>query len=172
MTTQTETMQNSFWWGLLPLLAGVFVVLAAANVIPTDDENYNAPRWVAAAAGMAFVCAGVVVCLADGRFAVFQQRWWYGALGMAAGAGLFICFALPFNWVAFGPGEREFSGGISIPFVSIEFGRANELLGRAFFGLAALLLDAGLLLGLGSAAWEWLREQWRLLGEDVDALLE
>jgi hypothetical protein len=49
-----------------------------------------------------------------------------------------------FNWVAFGPGEREFSVSISIPIIAIDFDRANQIVGRIVFGILALIMDVGL----------------------------
>jgi hypothetical protein len=46
------------------------------------------------------------------------------------------CFALTFDWVAFGPGERTFTGSImGIGFMS------GELFGRIAFGFFAIVLD-------------------------------
>lgn len=51
-----------------------------------------------------------------------------------------------FNWVSFGPGTREFSGGISIPFLTINFDQANEIIGRIIFGIPTLFMDLVLVL--------------------------
>jgi hypothetical protein len=45
-----------------------------------------------------------------------------------------------FDWVAFGPGERRFSGSASVPGISLS-GSTSELAGRVFFGLFAVLFD-------------------------------
>ncbi len=49
-------------------------------------------------------------------------------------------FAVVANWVAFGPGERQFSGGIDIPLglFSVE---TSETTGRIVFGIGAVLLE-------------------------------
>ena len=59
-----------------------------------------------------------------------------------------LILAMLFNWVDFGPGEREFSISISIPFLAIGFDRANEFLGRIVFAISALFMDFILLLVL------------------------
>ena len=46
---------------------------------------------------------------------------------------LITCFALTFDWVAFGPGERQFTGSIGLV--------PNEWVGRTLFGAFAILLD-------------------------------
>ena len=57
------------------------------------------------------------------------------------GLGVVGALAAVFNWVAFGPGPRAFSGGISIPFVSVS-GPQSEWSGRVAFGAGAVLIDA------------------------------
>ena len=45
-------------------------------------------------------------------------------------------FALTFDWVAFGPGERHFTGSAGgIGFIP------GEMMGRILFGLVAVVLD-------------------------------
>ena len=48
--------------------------------------------------------------------------------------------AAVFNWIAFGPGERRFGGGIALPFVAVS-GPSSEWTGRAAFGIGAVLVD-------------------------------
>ena len=48
--------------------------------------------------------------------------------------------AVVFDWVAFGPGERRFSGSLGMPGMAVS-GAAGELTGRLFFGLFAVLFD-------------------------------
>ena len=50
--------------------------------------------------------------------------------------GLFASIA---SWIAFGPGEREFSGGASAGPVSVG-GSGGETVGRVMFGFGAVLL--------------------------------
>jgi hypothetical protein len=50
-------------------------------------------------------------------------------------------FGAAVPWISFGPGEREFSSTINIPFLS--FSRSSsELSGRICFAPGAILLDA------------------------------
>jgi hypothetical protein len=48
---------------------------------------------------------------------------------------IIACLGAIGSWVAFGPGEREFSGGI--PFVSPA---VNSVIGRSAFGVGAVLI--------------------------------
>ena len=49
---------------------------------------------------------------------------------------LITCFALAFDWVAFAPGERTFSGS----FLGVGF-TPGAVFGRALFGVFAVILD-------------------------------
>jgi hypothetical protein len=42
----------------------------------------------------------------------------------------------------FWAGEREFGISISIPFLTVDFDRGNEIIGRILFAIPALLMDA------------------------------
>lgn len=45
-------------FGLLMVVAGTAIFLAAANIIPQPDEKFHAPRWMVALFGLAFFLAG------------------------------------------------------------------------------------------------------------------
>jgi Protein of unknown function (DUF3592) len=89
-------------------------------------DPFSADRLIAVPAGLMFVFAGLLIGL-------LQDSRWRDPLVTL----LIICFALTFNWVAFGPGEREFDGSM------LGFGFIpSEWIGRAVFGAFAILLDA------------------------------
>jgi len=46
-------------FGLMFLASGIWIVLMAADVIPTGARHFGGPRWIVAAAGMLFVGAGL-----------------------------------------------------------------------------------------------------------------
>lgn len=52
-----------------------------------------------------------------------------------------MTLALPFNWIAFGVGERQFSGSLSLGAVLMNNISPGESEGRVVFGIFALLLD-------------------------------
>ncbi len=114
----------------IAIAAGGFIVALALDVIHAPPESFHAPRWVVAAAGSVFLLAGILLLAGDGdsgfrRFTV---------------AVLLTIFALPFDWVAFGPGPREFSGSAGVGGVGVA-GRVGELSGRIVFGIGAVILD-------------------------------
>jgi hypothetical protein len=109
--------------GVLVSGMGVRWVAGAANALASEN-------LVLIPAGLMFVFGGALVALPPGR----------PRLRSLLGALLISAFALTFDWIAFGPGERRFSGGISFG-IGIGF-NPGELFGRAAFGLVALLFDA------------------------------
>ena len=154
-------MKGAVWIGLvllLPSAAGMFAILNA------EAESFDlAPRWIAFSSILLFFNTGIVVGLMDTGFNEYRETWWLSHLHGMAGLSIPLLFVMILNWVAFGPGEREFSGGISIPFLSFNFERANQIIGRIFFGIPALFMDVVLLLVLCQQIAE-------LFGKKVDFL--
>jgi hypothetical protein len=116
-------------------------VLALAFWAP--GEKFNAPRWVIAAIGGAFVFFGgwtaIVYALGyDPRRS--EETLPPPLVQLAFFAPGLTLFALPFHWVAFGPGPRAFSGSISLPFIAGSQ-RSGEMSGRIMFGIGAVLID-------------------------------
>jgi hypothetical protein len=83
-------------------------------------------------AGLAFVFAGAMVLLPE-RLA---------KLRLPLGALMITCLAAMFSWVAFGPGERHFTGSFGAGGAAVSW-TGGEVAGRAFFGLFALLSTIG-----------------------------
>jgi hypothetical protein len=121
--------------GLATMAIGLFTILISADVIPVPDSTFEAPRWLVGGAGLSFLLAGAAVVLArpGGPPGTLAANPYFGGA-----AGLVLVGIL--NWIAFGPGPRRFSGGISIRFVSWS-SRPSEWTGRAAFGVAAFLAD-------------------------------
>ena len=109
-------------WGVLTIAIGLIVILVSADVILVDESSFNAPRWVVGVASLIFVLLGVMVVLVPPRRVGASQgekttakpalrmvtHFWLPAV-------VITLFAVVANWVAFGPGERQFSGEIDIP---------------------------------------------------------
>jgi len=98
-----------------------FTIHAAIHADPFTADNL-----MAVPAGLMFVFAGILIGLPP------EYNKWRNLLATL----LVTCIALTFDWVAFGPGERKFSGSI----VGIGF-ILGEFLGRAVFGVGAVVLD-------------------------------
>lgn len=131
--------KGAIWLGLVFLLAGGAVMVQSLRV---DMADTNAPRWVGFAFGLVFFNAGLTASLMDSIFNIYRESKFFSYLHALALLSIFLIFPLLFNWVAFGPGEREFNMSISIPFLSYDSGGGSEIIGRIAFGIPALLMDA------------------------------
>ena len=96
------------FFGAIFMIAGVFIILFSLNVIPSADENFNAPRWVVALTGLFFVIAGTLPMLQGLKALMVEESPWLKILNNLILLTFLLIFAIPFNWVAFGSG----SGGI------------------------------------------------------------
>jgi hypothetical protein len=147
--------QGNLWFGLLFAAVGALIMLLALDVIHSPEENFHAPRWVVLVAGLSFFGAGVFVALIDPRFEVMKEEWWFKWIVKAAQAAMPISLLVVLNWVAFGTGEREFSGGISLPFISFSTENSSAIMGRCVFGSFAVLADLVLIFIVIKAAIKW-----------------
>lgn len=119
------------WFGAIFVVVGGLVAALGAGWIPVDPASVHAPGWVIMLVGLVFALGGVMC---------YTQP-----LGRDVNDGLALLllasFAMVGSWVAFGPGEREFSGGGSVGGVGMS-GRVGSGLGRVVFGFGALLIWA------------------------------
>jgi hypothetical protein len=112
-------------FGFMFAAMGLMVIGLAVNGAVHADP-FTADKLMGVPAGLMFVFAGVLIG------SPHEYTRWRALLATL----VVTCFALTFDWVAFGPGERKFSGSIvGIGFVP------SELMGRVSFGFFAVLLD-------------------------------
>ena len=141
MSDSLKSFLGMVLFGSVFLLVGTFIVLISFDIIPVAEDSFNAPRLVVAAAGMVFVLGGMLVMVNALRHVSGVDspvyRWLYSALIFA----FIVIFAIPFNWAAFGPGERAFSSSVSVG-AATSSGSSSEFSGRLVFGIAAILVDA------------------------------
>jgi hypothetical protein len=135
------------------LLAGTFVCLVALEWIEVDPASIHAPRWVLGVCGGMFALTGlaifyyaVVNALGRGPGSetdenAFPVVGWL--LGLVISGGL----AVVASWVAFGPGERTFTGSVGVGGIGAG-GPASESAGRWVFGIGAVMTGAFTLWGL------------------------
>jgi len=102
---------------------GVYAAIHAWHPLTSED-------FLALPAGLIFVFGGVVLALPPDKTKLQKL---FGTL-------LVTAFAMTLDWIAFGPGTRQFSGGLSISFINMGF-NPGEMFGRTLFGLCALGLD-------------------------------
>jgi hypothetical protein len=138
---RTLSPRASILLGVLVAAAGIGIV--AASVL-APAEKFQAPRWVIACVGGAFVFFGgwTAAIYALG----FDPKRPDETLPpqpvqLAVLIPGILLFAAPFHWVAFGAGLRQFSSSLSVPFLTIR-GASGAWTGRAIFGLFSILIDA------------------------------
>lgn len=139
MSSQLKSFLSNVVFGGIFVGVGALIFLVAMDVINVPPEDIHAPRWVLAVIGIVFSLAGAMVMIQGlktmmGDHPIF--KWIYNGMVVI----FMILFALPFHWVAFAPGEIEFSTSTSIPFVSISTS-GSDLSGRLAFGCGAVLID-------------------------------
>jgi len=154
MTTREQlSPRGRLVMGLVFVLAGLPIMALATGLIAPRPGSMHAPPWVVFLAGFSFSLAGLLILLPEtmGKF-----RGFLGAVFMIGFASIFV-------WIAFGPGERRFSGGFSIGplFTSSP---SSEMEGRIAFGIAAVLLSAFALWG----TYAWLRSLFRRGPDDAN----
>lgn len=116
--------------GVISAAIGFAVIGVALSAAIHTTDTFTSDRIMAVPAGLIFVLGGALVALPPGG------RRWRSMLS----ALLVTCFAVTFDWIAFGPGDRRFGGGISLGLVGAGLPVA-EFYGRAAFGVVAIVLD-------------------------------
>jgi hypothetical protein len=139
------------------LLVGIFtigiggsILLVSLDIIRAPDSSFHAPRWIAGLAGGVFVLAGLSVLFRElsdlftwseslsGYLRTIQKM--LVILIVASMAGIA-------NWVAFGPGERSFSGSAGGGSLKVFF-NGGDVMGRIVFGIGAILIDLTIVIAL------------------------
>lgn len=116
---------------------GLFMFAFVFGWIKAQPSRAPTPDYVIAAAAMMFTLGGVMILLIENeRLAGLRNlvSWLF-----------VVCLAIPFNWVAFGEGERQFSSSSTFLGIS-SAGNPGETEGRIVFGLFAVLMDLMVLL--------------------------
>ena len=129
--------------GVLTVIMGGVLFLAAGDVIPLPDKTFGAPRWLVALFGLGFFFGGwyaVSLALPTPRM---RQ-----VLGGATGLAFLTGGALLFTWLALtGGGSRR--SPVSVRPGSLVLGPdVAGFIVRAFFWLFALPIDT-----IAVAAW-------------------
>jgi len=109
--------------GVLPIALGTYSAWHATHPLTSAD-------FIFAPIALIFVIGGVLVALPPRDDATHRLL----------ATLLLTFFAATFDWVAFGPGERHFSGGIGFGIGGFGF-NPGETSGRAVFGIGAVLID-------------------------------
>jgi hypothetical protein len=132
--------------GCIAGLAGLYFILLGAGMLPVPGglRNLHGPLWIVLGAGLVFLLGGgAVVLQALGRANVQGELpadapFWLRATQYLMGVAILTSFAAIGSWIAFGQGERAFSG--SFGFFS---GDVSAAIGRTAFGIGALITWLG-----------------------------
>lgn len=128
-------------------VAGLAIALVSVDVIQVDPASIHAPRWVLGVAGAMFGVSGLGIVYygvlnGPGRggaenpgetIEAFPNVAWLMGLVIAGGLTAIA------SWIAFGPGERAFSGSIGIGGMGVDGSNQSETVGRWVFGIGAVL---------------------------------
>ena len=126
----TSSKRPPAWLAWVVMAAGAFIVAGAIDWIPLRLSP-GVPRWVGAAAGFVFILGGVAIALPPHATRAVN----------IVGALMVTALTTVGGWVAFAPGERQFSSSISAGAVAMS-GGGNEWVGRIAFGIGAILCGA------------------------------
>ncbi len=130
--------KGALWLGLVILIPCAVLLNKA---LTADAADLDGPKWVGVAFMLMFVNAGLTVLFLDICFNPLRENTWFAYFHLSVLLSIPLIFVVLLNWIAFWPGEREFSGGVAVPFFAVSFGGADALLGRILFGIPALILD-------------------------------
>ena len=111
--------------GSLFALPGL-AMMASALYGLAQNAPFTADVLMGMTIALMFVFAGIYIA-SPPRYAKWRSL---------LGALVVTCLALTFDWVAFGPGERHFTGSIGgVGFIP------GEMMGRVMFGIFAVIID-------------------------------
>jgi len=137
------TPKNRYFIGAVAMAAGAYFFVVGADLlpIPGGPANLHGPLWLVLCVGLAFCLAGVAIVIqifghaSDRGDLPASAPFWIRLLQYLIGVAIFACFGLIGTWVAFGPGERHFSGTIPLADPA-----TNTAIGRIVFGIGAAIV--------------------------------
>lgn len=139
MTARQLSPRRQVAVGLLVMAVGLGYASLAASHLGKAPDTLVMDAVAGSLAGLAFALAGAILVVPERRPGI---RSLIGAL-------MVTCVAMLFDWVAFGPGERRFRGGVSF----VHIGAASplsDMSGQALFAIGAVLFNL-------LALWAWVR---------------
>jgi len=144
MAAKRPTRLGQVTVGLLLIAAGLGVGAVAASQFGKPAGKLPVNAVAAFIAALCLVFAGATVAAPERR-AGFKA--WTGALMVTS-------IALLFDWVAFGPGERRFTGTSPSANAAVGPHQLKEMSVRLLVAIGAVLFNL-------MALWAWMRALWR-----------
>lgn len=136
--------KSNYFYAALAAGIGLFCIGAGTRILPLpgDPKDLNEPLWLIICIGLAFFCAGVAIFIqtighanaATGDLPPDTPRW-LRALQYVTGLMIAVCLAAVSTWVAFGPGERHFTGTFTVADPA-----TNAVVGRTIFGVGTVIM--------------------------------
>lgn len=143
--TKPKITVNSKVLGIFAVILGLLALLAGAAAISFAVKSSAAAEsgnsGLAFTTGFFFILAGIAML----AFPLSRKIAAYGAFAAM------LVFVVAFNWVAFVPGERNFTRQTSVGSGGGAYSKSSEVSeaeGRTAFGIAAVTLDAFLISGI------------------------
>ena len=130
--------------GLAMTALGLGIVALGVGYLMQDPRKLRSGEVAALPMGVVFAAGGAMLALPE---RLVRTRALVGTL-------LITAFALTFDWIAFGPGERQFNGGFSSGPIAVHLS-PGETPGRVVFGIAAVMMDV-----LAMVVWFRLLRRW------------
>jgi hypothetical protein len=137
------SIRSNYYMAALAAATGAYFMVLGAGLLPIPGglRNLHGPQWLVACIGLAFFLASIAIVVqtlghADdtGTLPANAPRW-MSVVQYSISFAIFACFGAIGSWVAFGPGEREFSGSF------LFFDRVtNAAIGRTAFGIGAVII--------------------------------
>ncbi|HXZ21987.1 MAG TPA: hypothetical protein VEH78_04405 [Pseudolabrys sp.] len=138
------TSRGNYWCAALAAVTGIYFLTLGSGLlhIPGGRASLHGPQWLLLCVGLAFFLAGVAITVqtlghanpATGALPAAAPRWMC-AVQYLIGFAISACLGTIASWIAFGPGERHFSGTF------LFFDPAtNAIIGRAAFGFGAVII--------------------------------
>jgi hypothetical protein len=129
--------------GVVAGTVGLYLVLVGTRVLPVPGESHSlhAPLWTVLCAGLVFLLGGAAVILQAlgrgnnrGEFPTDAPLWLH-VVQYLIGLAILAALGAIGSWIAFGPGERAFSG--SFFFFSAD---KHEAIGRTALGIGGIII--------------------------------
>jgi hypothetical protein len=132
--------KSTIIFGVIAASIGVFYILLAGGIFGpiAKQHDQGAPAWLGIVAGLIFLFGGSAVVIQTslrnanaGEGLPPNTPFWLRSFYQLLCLGIVASLGIVATWVAFGPGERRFTGSGAF---------LGEAGGRAAFGIGAVLI--------------------------------